>query len=69
MTLYKIRGFISMNLNSICSDSSGSIQAPLKRLVDSGWATYKEFVENGLNKWRYIKEKNGAVAQTAQIKN
>jgi DNA-binding PadR family transcriptional regulator len=37
----------------MCSDSLGGIQAAIKRLLDSGKVTFREFVENGVNKKQY----------------
>ena len=37
----------------MCSDSAGSIQVALKKLLADGFVTVKEGVENGVNKKRY----------------
>ena len=52
-TLYEIRNIIKLNFKSMCSDSSGSIQAALKRLLASHLVTYTEYVENSVNKKQY----------------
>ncbi|MCL2044869.1 MAG: PadR family transcriptional regulator [Oscillospiraceae bacterium] len=53
LTLYEIRNIIKTSFKSMCSDSSGSIQAALKRLLTSEMVTYTEFVENSVNKKQY----------------
>jgi DNA-binding PadR family transcriptional regulator len=37
----------------MCSDSMGSIQAAVKRLLAARWITCSEYVEKGVNKKRY----------------
>jgi len=53
LTVYEIRNIIKRNFKDICSDSMGSIQAAIKKLLVSGLAVYSEYVENGVNKKRY----------------
>ncbi len=53
MTIYELRTFISQNLTSICSDSLGSIQAAIKKLLHNNEISYREFTEKGLNKKEY----------------
>lgn len=53
LTAYEIRNIIRQNYSSMCSDSLGSIQAALKKLLEAGFVTCSEFVENGVNKKRY----------------
>lgn len=52
-TIYEMRGFITQYLNTVCSDSLGSIQAAIKKLLEAGQITYREYVEKGLNKKEY----------------
>lgn len=54
LTIYEMRSFISQNLQSICSDSMGSIQAAIKKLLESNQIYFEEKVENGVNKKRYF---------------
>lgn len=53
LTAYEIRNIIRQNYSSMCSDSLGSIQVALKKLLEAGFVTCSEFVENGVNKKRY----------------
>lgn len=53
MTTYEIRNAIKNNFKSICSDSLGSIQTALKKLLELGMVTCEELVEKGVNKKRY----------------
>ena len=53
LTTYEIRNIIRQNYNAMCSDSLGSIQVALKKLLQAGFVTCSEFVENGVNKKRY----------------
>lgn len=53
MTIYEIRGFIQSNLSSAYSDSMGSIQAGVRKLLKNEYITVKEFLENGTLKKEY----------------
>ncbi len=53
MTAYEIRNVIKNNFKSICSDSLGSIQAALKKLLALKMLALEELVEKGVNKKRY----------------
>ncbi|MDO5062084.1 MAG: PadR family transcriptional regulator [Peptostreptococcaceae bacterium] len=53
MTTYEIRNVIKNNFKSMCSDSLGSIQVALKKLVEREMVTFEELVEKGVNKKRY----------------
>lgn len=53
MTIYELRTYISQNLTSVCSDSLGSIQAAIKKLLNNKEISYREFTEKGLNKKEY----------------
>ena len=53
MTAYELRNVIRNNFKSMCSDSLGSIQAALKKLLMSEMVTFEELVEKGVNKKRY----------------
>ena len=53
MTTYELRNVIRNNFKSMCSDSLGSIQAALKKLLMSKMVTFEELVEKGVNKKRY----------------
>ena len=53
MTAYELRNVIRNNFKSMCSDSLGSIQAALKKLLMLEMVTFEELVEKGVNKKRY----------------
>ncbi len=59
MTIYEIRGFISKNLNAMCSDSMGGIQAALKKLLLLKAITCEEYMEKGVTKKRYCITERG----------
>ena len=53
MTSYELRNTIRDNFKSMCSDSLGSIQAALKKLLSLKMVSFEELVEKGVNKKRY----------------
>ena len=53
MTIYEIRTYIQQKLSAICSDSLGSIQAGLKKLLEKGYIEAGEYTENNTRKKRY----------------
>ncbi len=50
MTVYEIRMYVQRTLNTICSDSLGSIQIAVKKLLRKGYITIFEYKERGLTK-------------------
>ena len=53
LTSYEIRNIIRQNYKSMCSDSLGSIQATLKKLLASQLITCNTFIDHGVNKKVY----------------
>ena len=53
MTAYEIRNYIIKNLTTVCSNSLGSIQTAIKKMLSKGYIEVSEYVENGLNKKKY----------------
>jgi DNA-binding PadR family transcriptional regulator len=53
LTVYEIKRIIKKNFWGICSDSTGSIQAGIKKLLTAEMITYSEYVEKSVNKKRY----------------
>ena len=53
MTVYEIRMYVQRNLTTICSDSLGSIQIAIKKLLNKGYIVTNEYVEKGLTKKRH----------------
>lgn len=68
MTIYEIRTFIQRNLNSVCSDSLGSIQRGIKNLVTKDFITVHEYVENGMIKKQYSITSEGLIQFQEWIK-
>ncbi|GMQ56612.1 hypothetical protein AN1V17_10060 [Vallitalea sediminicola] len=58
-TSYEIRRFIKTNLSMICSDSAGSVQTALKKLLLQENIKFQEYVENGKNKKVYTVTSKG----------
>lgn len=52
-TIYEIREFIGNYLSSICSNSTGSIQAGIKKMLESEMITFIEVSENEVTKKVY----------------
>jgi len=52
-TVYELKNIISKRLWGICSDSTGGIQAAIKKLLTSELIVYEEYVERSVNKKRY----------------
>lgn len=53
MTIYEMRMYIQQNLNTVCSDSLGSLQIAIKKLLSKNYITLNEFVENSVLKKQY----------------
>lgn len=53
MTGYEIRSFIKNHLSLMCSDSAGSFQTALQKLLAANTITCNEYVENNVNKKLY----------------
>jgi len=68
LTAYEIRGILKRNFKGMCSDSMGSIQAAMKKLLADGLVVYSEYVENGVNKKRYSITDEGRKALIEWIK-
>ncbi|MGO3609474.1 MAG: helix-turn-helix transcriptional regulator [Enterococcus sp.] len=52
-TIYELRQMIKNSLSTVSSDSTGSIQAALKKLLNKKMITFKEQIEGGINKKVY----------------
>lgn len=78
MTVYEIRAYVQKNLTTICSDSLGSIQIAIKKLLNKGYVTKNEYTERGLTKKKhtitslgveYYKEWVGSPINIAKMTN
>jgi len=68
LTLYEIRATFKLNFWAICSDSTGSIQAAIKKLLAAEMITFTEYVEKSVNKKRYAITQKGRDAFLAWVK-
>ncbi|MGL6173526.1 MAG: PadR family transcriptional regulator, partial [Cellulosilyticaceae bacterium] len=53
MTVYEMKVFIAKGLTTVCSDSLGSIQSGIKKLMSKGCIVVREYTENNLLKKEY----------------
>lgn len=61
MTIYEMRRYIQQNLSTVCSDSLGSLQVAVKKLLEKECIELHEYVENSVIKKQYcITEKGRA---------
>ena len=67
LTLYEMKAIIKRNFWAICSDSTGSIQAALKKLLAAGMIDFVEYVEKSVNKKRYSITQAGRAAFMAWL--
>lgn len=58
-TIYEMRKSIETNFSSISSNSMGSIQATIKKLLEKELIKYTEYVEHSVNKKKYAITKAG----------
>ncbi|MGL4736887.1 MAG: hypothetical protein ACRCW2_05470 [Cellulosilyticaceae bacterium] len=59
MTVYEMKVFIGKGLTTVCSDSLGSIQSAIKKLLDKGCIVVDEHRENNLIKKEYAITQKG----------
>ena len=53
MTIYEMRSYIQKNLSAVCSDSLGSIQTAIKKLLEKGLIDVTEIFESSMQKKQY----------------
>lgn len=53
MTIYEMRTYIQQNLSTVCSDSLGSIQTAIRKLLEKGYISVNEYVNNNMLKKQY----------------
>lgn len=53
MTVYEMKMFIAKGLTTVCSDSLGSIQSAIKKLISKDCIVVREYIENNLLKKEY----------------
>jgi len=59
LNVYEIRNIVRQNFKDMCSDSLGSIQTAVKKLLAEEKISLTEYVENGVNKKRYAITETG----------
>ena len=52
-TIYEMRTYIQKVLSTVCSDSLGSMQIAIKKLLEKGYVSVTEYVENNNLKKQY----------------
>ena len=58
-TVYELRNQIRSSFQGVCSDSTGSIQAGVKKLLKAGYITVSEVEAHGVNKKVYYITESG----------
>lgn len=53
MTIYEMRTYIQQNLSTVCSDSLGSMQTAIKKLLAKEYIDVKEYRDNNMLKKQY----------------
>ena len=61
MTIYEMRTYIQQNPSTVCSDSLGSIQTAIRKLLEKEYIDVKEYIENNMLKKRYSVTKKGVI--------
>lgn len=61
MTIYEIRTYIQQNLSTVCSDSLGSIQVAIKKLLDKEYINVEEYIDNNMLKKQYSVSEKGTI--------
>ena len=66
-TIYEMRKHIETSFTAISSNSMGSIQAAIKKLLENELVEYTEFVENSVNKKEYSITQKGKKAFLSRL--
>ena len=61
MTIYEMRTYIQQNLSTVCSDSLGSIQTAIKKLLNKEYIDVKEYIDNNMLKKQYSVTEKGVI--------
>lgn len=61
MTIYEMRTYIQQNLSTVCSDSLGSIQTAIKKLLEKEYIDVEEYINNNMLKKQYSVTEKGVV--------
>ena len=61
MTIYEMRTYIQQNLSNVCSDSLGSIQIAIRKLLGKEYVDVQEYIDNNTLKKRYRVTEKGVI--------
>ena len=61
MTIYEMRTYIQQNLSTVCSDSLGSIQTAIKKLLEKEYIDVEEYIDNNMLKKQYSVTEKGVI--------
>lgn len=61
MTIYEMRTYIQQNLSTVCSDSLGSIQTAIRKLLVKGYIDVNEYIDNHMLKKQYSITAKGVI--------
>lgn len=61
MTIYEMRTYIQQNLSTVCSDSLGSIQTAIKKLLEKEYIDVEEYINNNMLKKQYSVTEKGVI--------
>lgn len=61
MTIYEMRTYIQQNLSIVCSDSLGSIQTAIKKLLEKEYIDVEEYIDNNMLKKQYSVTEKGVI--------
>lgn len=61
MTIYEMRAYIQQNLSTVCSDSLGSIQTAIKKLLEKKYIDVEEYIDNNMLKKQYSVTEKGVI--------
>ena len=61
MTIYEMRAYIQQNLSTVCSDSLGSIQTAIKKLLEKEYIDVEEYIDNNMLKKQYSVTEKGVI--------
>ena len=61
MTIYEMRTYIQQNLSTVCSDSLGSLQTAIRKLLDKEYIDVKEYIDHNMLKKQYSATEKGVI--------
>ena len=61
LTIYEMRAYMQQNLSTVCSDSLGSIQTAIKKLLEKEYIDVEEYIDNNMLKKQYSVTEKGVI--------